>query len=321
MRTIAVMTSGGDAPGMNAGVRAVVRAASGHQLNVRAIHRAFKGLVNGDIRDVGPRDVGGIIQRGGTILQTARFPEFAQPAMQREALRQINAHQIDGVIVIGGEGSMNGALALHKLGVPVMGIPASIDNDITGTDMCIGVDTALNTIVTSIDKLRDTASSHNRAFMIETMGRDCGYLALTAGIIVGAEVISIPESPASAEEIAHAVSEAYIRGKTHAIVVVAEGARPHPAELMADLEKMDLGFQFRLTILGHIQRGGSPTAADRLLAARFGVMAVERLLAGDRGRMVGTDGGALITVPLEEVCGQKRRASLDDYRMAQMLAK
>jgi 6-phosphofructokinase 1 len=321
MKSIALMTSGGDAPGMNACVRAVVRTALYHGLRVVGIRRAYRGLVHGDLFEMDARSVGGIVQRGGTILQTERFPEFAEPRHQREALRQLNARGVDGLVVIGGEGSMKGAQALHALGFPVIGIPASIDNDIYGTQMALGVDTALNTILEAIDKLRDTASSHNRAFIVEVMGRQCGYLALMAGIITGAEIILIPEQEMPAEEVIAAVSDAYVRGKTHAIIVVAEGASLHGAALQEKLSQLDTGFSFRLTILGHIQRGGRPSAFDRLLAARFGVAAVERLLAGERGVMVGLHGREIGATPLEQVCNNQRRANLDYYRMAKMLAK
>jgi 6-phosphofructokinase 1 len=270
---------------------------------------------------MGPRDVGGIIQKGGTILLTSRFPEFDQIKYQRQALRHLNEADVNGLVVVGGEGSMNGALALSRLGFPVIGIPASIDNDIFGSQMSLGVDTALNTIIEAIDKLRDTASSHQRAFIIETMGRDSGYLALMAGIIGGAEMVLIPEQATAAEEVATAISEAYIRGKTHAIIVVAEGANPHGQALMEQLNAMNTGFQFRLTILGHIQRGGRPTAFDRLLAARFGVAAVERLMAGEHGVMVGLQGREINSIALADVCANKRRANLEYYRMARMLAK
>ena len=321
MRTIAVMTSGGDAPGMNPCVRAVVRTALGEGLQVKGIRRAFEGLMAGDFVDLGPRDVGGIIQKGGTILMTGRFPEFAEPRYQRLGLRKLNEAGIEGLVVIGGEGSMHGARALSDMGFPVVGIPASIDNDITGTQMSLGVDTALNTIIEAIDKLRDTASSHQRAFVIETMGRDSGYLALISGIIGGAELVLIPEQEITAEDVAAAVSDAYVRGKTHAIIVVAEGAALHGQALIEQLDAMNTGFQFRLTILGHVQRGGRPTAFDRLLAARFGVNAVERLQAGEHGGMVGLQGREIAMTPLSEVCGQRRRANLEYYRMARMLAK
>ena len=321
MKTIGVMTSGGDAPGMNPCVRAVVRTALGNNLAVKGVRRGFEGLTAGDFVDLGPRDVGGIIQKGGTVLLTGRFPDFGEIKYQRLGVRKLNEAGVEGLVVIGGEGSMKGALALSRLGFPVVGIPASIDNDIFGSQMSIGVDTALNTIIEAIDKLRDTASSHQRAFIIETMGRENGYLALMAGIIGGAEMVLIPEQEASPEEVAAAVSDAYVRGKTHAIIVVAEGANPHASALLEQLNAMNTGFQFRLTILGHIQRGGRPSAFDRLLAARFGVAAVERLLAGDKGVMVGLKGREIGVTPLEEVCGKKRRANLEYYRMARMLAK
>jgi len=321
MKTIGVMTSGGDAPGMNPCVRAVVRTALGSGLLVKGIRRAYEGLAAGDMLDLGPRDVGGIIQRGGTILMTGRFPEFSEVRYQRLALRKLNEAGVEGLVVIGGEGSMNGALALHTMGFPVVGIPASIDNDVHGTEMALGVDTALNTIIEAIDKLRDTASSHQRAFVIETMGRGSGYLALTAGIIGGAEMVLIPEQEIPAEEVAAAISDAYVRGKTHAIIVVAEGASLHGQALIEQLNAQNTGFEFRLTILGHVQRGGRPTAFDRLLAARFGVAAVERLLAGEHGIMLGLNGRDIGATPLNEVCGHKHHPDLEYYRMARMLAK
>jgi 6-phosphofructokinase 1 len=321
-KTISLMTSGGDAPGMNPCVRAVVRTALSNGLQVKGIRRGFEGLIAGDFIDLGPRDVGGIIQKGGTILMTGRFPDFTELRFQRLALRKLNEHAVEALVVIGGEGSMNGARVLSGMGFPVVGIPASIDNDVYGTDMSLGVDTALNTIIEAVDKLRDTASSHQRAFVIETMGRDSGYLALMTGITGGAEMVLIPEHDISAEEVAAAVSDAYVRGKTHAIIVVAEGARLHGQALIDSLNAMNTGFQFRLTILGHVQRGGRPNAFDRLLAARFGVAAVERLLAGEHGVMVGLAGREeIVATSLPDVCGQKRHPNLDYYRMARMLAK
>jgi 6-phosphofructokinase 1 len=321
MKTIGVMTSGGDAPGMNPCVRAVVRTALSSGLRVKGIRRAYEGLVAGDFVDLGARDVGGIIQKGGTMLMTGRFPEFAEVRYQRLGLRKLNEAGLDGVVLIGGEGSMHGAEALSAMGFPVVGIPASIDNDVHGTQMALGVDTALNTIIEAIDKLRDTASSHQRAFVIETMGRGSGYLALTAGIIGGAEMVLIPEQEIPAEEVAAAISDAYVRGKTHAIIVVAEGARLNGRALIEQLTAVNTGFEFRLTILGHVQRGGRPSAFDRLLAARFGVAAVERLLAGEHGIMLGLDGRDISSTALSEVCGHKHPPDLEYYRMARMLAK
>ena len=320
-KNIAVLTAGGDAPGMNAAVRAVVRSVLALGMRAHGIRRAYEGLVQGDIGDLGARDVGGIIQRGGTILQTARFKDFARPEVQQEALRQFKAKGVDALVAIGGDGTMRGAAALQQLGFPVIGVPASIDNDVHGTDISIGVDTALNTILDAIDKLRDTASSHRRAFIVETMGRSCGHLALMSGIISGAEMILIPEQEASAEEVAEAVRGAHARGKTHAIVVVSEGAKLHANALKEKLDAMRLGYDFRVTILGHVQRGGSPSAWDRLLAARLGVAAVERLAKGESGVMVGLRGREIAVTPLAEVASRQRQPDMEYYRMARMLAK
>lgn len=320
-QTIAVLTAGGDAPGMNAAVRAVVRSALALGMRAVGVRRGYEGLAGGLMSELGARDVGGILQRGGTILQTARFPEFAGPEQQREALRQLKAHGVDALVAIGGDGTMRGAAALEALGFPVLGIPASIDNDIYGTDISIGVDTALNTIVDAIDKLRDTASSHQRAFIVETMGRNCGHLALMSGIISGAEMILIPEQEASAEEVAAAVRAAHERGKTHAIVVVSEGAKLHANALKDRIDAMAPGFDLRVTILGHVQRGGSPSAWDRLVAARFGVAAVEWLAKGEHGVMVGLKSTKIVGTRLDEVSTRKRAPDLEYYRMARMLAK
>jgi 6-phosphofructokinase 1 len=321
LKSLAVLTGGGDAPGMNAAVRAVVRAALGGGLKAYGIQHAFEGLAQGEIRELGARDVGGILQRGGTVLQTARYPDFARPEVQQAALRLLRGRGLEALVAIGGDGTMRGALALHRLGFPVMGIPASIDNDVYGTDMAIGVDTALNTILEAIDKLRDTASSHRRAFIVETMGRHCGHLALMSGITSGAEMTLIPEQETSAEEVAAAVRSAHERGKTHAIIVVSEGAKLRASALKEQLDAMRLGFGFRVTILGHVQRGGAPSAWDRLLAARLGVAAVERLLAGESGIMVGLRAPQVVAVPLEEAGTRQRAPDMEYYRMAKMLAR
>lgn len=322
IRTIGVLTSGGDAPGMNASIRAVVRTALAHGLRVVGIQNGYEGLINGEFREMGARDVGGILQHGGTILRTRRSQQFREKRGRREAVRRMNEAGIDALVVIGGDGSLRGAHALAtEENVPVVGIPASIDNDIWGTNMSIGVDTALNTIMDAVDKLRDTASSHNRAFLIETMGRGCGYLAVMAGITCGAEMVLIPEEDTSLEEVASAIEDAYRRGKTHAIIVVAEGYKMGAQELATSLEQMDIGFHTRVTILGHIQRGGRPTAFDRLLASRMGKHAVEVLLAGQSDVMVGLQGREIVTVPLEEVISKNRSANLEYFEMAKMLAR
>lgn len=321
IKRIAVMTSGGDAPGMNAAIRAVVRTAIAEGVEVYGIRQAYAGLLSGDFEALTSREVSGILQRGGTILQTARNEEFKTKQGQRKALRRLNEHNIDGVIIIGGDGSLRGAMALHSLGIPVVGIPASIDNDIYGTDMSIGVDTALNTILDAIDKLRDTASSHNRCFLIEVMGRNCGYLALMGGILGGAEIVITPEKAKSMEDVAKSLEDAYIRGKAHAIAVVAEGAPYKVTELADYLKQHEVGFEIRLTILGHVQRGGSPTAFDRLLATRMGVEALQHLLAGKTGIMVARAGRGQLTIPLEEVTTQTRPLTEDYYEMAEILSR
>ncbi len=319
--TIGVLTSGGDAPGMNAAIRAIVRTATANNANVLGVLNGYEGLLNGEFRPLGPRDVGGILQRGGTVLHTRRSERFKEPKGQREAIRRMNEAKMDGLIVLGGDGSLNGAHALAKQGIKVVGVPASIDNDIWGSDMAIGVDTALNTIMEAVDKLRDTASSHNRAFVVETMGRNSGYLAVMAAIVCGAEIVLMPEVPSTVDEVAASVENAYRRGKTHAIIMVAEGANIRATDLARILEEMDLGFTTRVTILGHIQRGGHPTAFDRLLSARLGNKAVELLLDGQTDIMVGLKGMTIAPTPLEEVISHPRPAPSVYYEMAKMLAR
>jgi 6-phosphofructokinase 1 len=309
--TIGLLTSGGDSPGMNPCIRAVVRTAAAHNAQVIGIMDGYEGLINGEFRPLGPRDVGGIMQRGGTILQTRRSKRFMEKNYQREAIRNMNGAGMDGLIVIGGEGSLKGAHTLAEQGVKVVGVPGSIDNDIWGTDMAIGVDTAMNTIMDAVDKLRDTASSHGRAFLVEVMGRGCGYLAVLAGIVCGAEMVLTPESPVTVEEVAKAVEGAYMRGKTHAIIIVAEGASVKVVDLAKALDDMDVGFSTRVTILGHIQRGGSPTAFERMLATRMGVKAV----------MVALQGRLMELVPLAEVTSKTRSVNPEYFEMAHVLSR
>lgn len=321
MKRIAVMTSGGDAPGMNAAVRAVVRAGLDRDVEVFGIRQAYRGLLAGDMSLLSSREVSGILQRGGTVLQTARNEEFKTAQGQKKGLRRLSENGIEGVIVIGGDGSMRGALALHKMAVPVIGVPASIDNDIWGTDTSIGVDTALNTILDALDRLRDTATSHTRAFVVEVMGRDCGYLAVMAGILGGAEIVVTPENGVSMNEIALALEDAYIRGKAHAIAVLAEGAPYQGPELAHYLEQKHIGFEIRLTILGHTQRGGSPTAFDRLLATRMGVYAVELLLSGETGMMVARVGRDQKPVPLAKSSVRTRQITPEYFDLARILSR
>ncbi|GIK28904.1 MAG: ATP-dependent 6-phosphofructokinase [Chloroflexota bacterium] len=315
------MTSGGDAPGMNAAVRAVVRTAMEHDVETYGIRQAFAGLLNGEMTLLSSREVSGILQRGGTILQTARNEEFKTPQGQRKAQRILQEHGIEGVIVIGGDGSLRGAMALDRQGIKVVGVPASIDNDIWGTNMCIGVDTSLNTILDALDRLRDTANSHNRGFVIEVMGRNCGYLALMGGILGGAEIIVTPEDPPTMEDVALALEDAYKRGKSHAIAVISEGAPYRTTDLADYLNSRHTGFEIRITILGHTQRGGSPTAFDRLLASRMGVAAVEYLLAGQTSIMVGLDGREISTVSLADATTKPRLISPQYFKMAHTLSR
>ena len=319
--TIGLLSSGGDAPGMNAAIRAVVRTALTNNMNVIGVHHGYEGLVNGEFHPMGARDVGGILQRGGTVLLTSRSKRFMEPAGQRDAIRKMNEAGMDALIVIGGEGSMNGAYALSKQDVKVIGIPGSIDNDIWGTNIAIGTDTAMNTIMEAVDKLRDTASSHQRAFLVETMGRNSGYLAVMAGIVCGAEMVLIPEVPTTAEEVVAAVEDAYKRGKTHAIIINAEGSALRTTDIAAKIDDMDVGFKTRMTILGHIQRGGSPTAYDRLLASRMGVKAVEALVEGKHGVMTGLKGKGVDFIPLADVVSNKRKVNMEYYHMAKVLAR
>lgn len=317
---IGVLTSGGDAPGMNTAVRAIVRTAVTRGVKVYGILDGYEGLMHGNFSELGLRDVGGILQRGGTILQTRRSPEFKTQQGQREAIRMMNNFGLDGLIVIGGDGSLSGAHQLAVQGIRVVGIPGSIDNDIWGTDICIGVDTALNTIVDAIDKLRDTASSHNRAFLVEVMGRNCGYLAVMAGLTCGAEMVLTPEVQVSVEEVVQAVDNAYLRGKTHAIIIVAEGFSIHITQLAEALEKKGVGFESRVTILGHIQRGGKPSAYDRIIATRFGITAVDFLLGGKSDVMTGLQGRDILPVALDEIISKHHPVNLEYYEMTRMLA-
>jgi 6-phosphofructokinase 1 len=318
---IGLLSSGGDAPGMNAAIRAVVRTALTNNIDVIGINHGYEGLINGEFHAMDARSVGGILQRGGTILLTSRSKRFMEPTGQRDAIRKMNEAGINALIVIGGEGSMNGAYALSQQGIKVIGIPGSIDNDIWGTNIAIGTDTAMNTIMEAVDKLRDTASSHQRAFLVETMGRNNGYLAVMAGIVCGAEVVLIPEVPITADEVAFAVEDAYKRGKTHAIIINAEGSGIRTTDLAARIDDLDVGFKTRMTILGHIQRGGSPTAYDRLLASRMGVKAVEALMEDKHGVMTGLKGKGVEFIPLLDVISNKRQVNMEYYRMARVLAR
>ena len=322
MKRVAVMTSGGDAPGMNAAIRAVVRTGLEYDIEVQGVRQAFSGCLSGDFQLLDSNGVSGILQRGGTILQTAREDEFRTLRGQHKALRRLNVAGIEGLVVIGGDGSMAGALALHNLGFPVVGVPGSIDNDIWGTDMSIGVDTALNTIIEALDRIRDTATSHQRAFLVEVMGRNTGYLALMSSILGGAEIVVTPERETSMEEVADSLVDSYTRGKSHAIAVIAEGASISTTELAEYLESHPhVGFEIRLSILGHMQRGGRPSAFDRRLASMLGMRALEALRDGQSGVMMGMQGREIHPVPLGDVIVNQRQLSDWYYDLARMLSR
>ena len=319
---LAVLTSGGDAPGMNAAVRAVTRGALAKGWEAFAVRNGYAGLVSGTITPLAARDVGGIVQQGGTVLGSARSPEFVQPAGRSSALRNLASRGIEALVVIGGNGSQTGSATLAREGFAVVGVPSTIDNDVYGTDVSIGADTAVNITLEAIDRLRTTASSHSRAFAVETMGRDCGYIALMAGIAGGAEVIALPESEIEPAEVAKRLRAAYQRGKTHALVVIAEGARCGVKELMRHYaESRDsIGFELRVTRLGHVVRGGSPTAADRILATRLGSAAVETLAQGRHGVLVGASRNEIVTAPLADIAGRTRPADAALLELARVMA-
>jgi 6-phosphofructokinase 1 len=322
LRKIAILTSGGDAPGMNAAVRAVTRGALAKGWEAFGVRNGYAGLLNDNIDRLQARDVGGIVQTAGTVLGSARCPEFAQPAGRAKALHNLAQRGIDALVVIGGNGSQSGSASLAKEGFAVIGVGSTIDNDLYGTDVSIGADTAINVTLEAIDRLRTTASSHQRAFAVETMGRDCGYIALMAGIAGGAEVIALPEKELSPSDVAERLRDAYRRGKTHALAVIAEGAKCGVHELMQyySTHKQEIGFELRVTRLGHVVRGGTPGAADRVLATRLGAAAVEQLARGQHGVLVGMACNDLILTPLQEIAGRTRPANAELLELARIMA-
>ncbi len=313
MKKIAILTSGGDSSGMNSCVRAATRFALNAGLEVAGIKRGYSGLLDEDFVTLDSKAVSGILQKGGTILLSARCEEFKTDKGQEQAVEILKRNKIDGLIVVGGDGSLTGANILHNMGIKVIGIPATIDNDIYGTDMAIGVDTSLNVIVNAVDCIKDTASSHERAFIIEVMGRNCGYLALAAGIACGAEAILIPEIPYNLEKIGDLLYSRYKQGKTNSIILVAEGAAS--AYSIQRKLKNIAGYETRITVLGHYQRGGYTTVFDRILASRFGRVAVEALLCGESGKMAGLWDGKVELIELDKVLATKK---LLDYRLLQL---
>ncbi|MBM7597721.1 6-phosphofructokinase 1 [Virgibacillus halotolerans] len=318
MKKIGVLTSGGDAPGMNAAIRAVVRKAIYHNMEIFGIKNGFQGLIEGNIKKMELGSVGDIIQRGGTLLRSARSAEFKTDAGQQKGIDQLKKHGIEGLIIIGGDGSFRGAQKLTEKGFPCIGVPATIDNDIAGTDFTIGFDTALNTIIEAIDKIRDTATSHERTYIIEVMGRDAGDLALWAGLSGGAESILIPEKQEDFEDIVDRLKRGHERGKKHSIIVVAEGVGSGFDYGERIQEATDL--ETRVTVLGYIQRGGSPTASDRVLASRLGAKAVDLILAGEAGRMVGIQQNSLVDQKILDVLSKEHQTNIDMYNLSKELS-
>ncbi|MCD8508665.1 MAG: 6-phosphofructokinase [Bacillus sp. (in: Bacteria)] len=318
MKRIGVLTSGGDSPGMNAAIRAVVRKAIYHDIEVYGIYYGYSGLINGDIKQLEIGSVGDIIHRGGTMLYTARCEEFKTLEGQLAGIEQLKKFGIEGLVVIGGDGSFQGAKKLSEHGFPTIGIPGTIDNDIPGTDFTVGFDTALNTVIDAIDKIRDTATSHERTYVIEVMGRDAGDIALWSGLADGAESILIPEEAYSMDDIVARLRKGHERGKKHSIIIVAEGAGSGVDIGREIKERTNL--ETRVTVLGHIQRGGSPTAADRVLASRLGAYAVELLINGEAGIMVGIEQNKLVSHKIEEALANKHKVDESMYKLSKELS-
>lgn len=319
MQRIALLTSGGDSPGMNACIRAVVRKAIYHGMEVIGIHRGFNGFIDGDMGPMNLSSVADIIHRGGTILHTARSEQFQTPIGRAKAYENVKRFGVQGLVVIGGDGSFRGASAFNReFGLPFIGVPGTIDNDIPGTEQTIGFDTAVNTVLEAIDKIRDTATSHERTFIIEVMGRKNGSIALFSGLAGGAESILIPEQPFDYEEICQRLLRGFRRGKVHSIIVVAEGAASGME--VGQRIKERTGFDTKVTILGHLQRGGSPSATDRLLASRLGAKSVELLMAGETRQMVGVKAGKVVGVDIDQALNETRDVDLALYDLAGVLS-
>lgn len=321
IKKIGVYASGGDAPGMNAAIRAVVRTAVVNKLEVTGFVGGYSGIFENRSLQLDLRSVANIIQRGGSILKAGRSPEFMQPEGRKRAADNIRAHNIDALVCIGGDGSFTGAHALwneHK--IPIVGVPGTIDNDIYGSDNTIGFDTAVNTAVDAIDRIRDTAASHDRLFIVEVMGRDSGFIAIAAGVAGGAEDIFIPEHPFHLEKTIDIIKRGMNRGKHSSILVTAEGQKPGRAYDLAEAIRKNCGLQSKVCILGHIQRGGSPTATDRILASRMGTTAVQLLLGGNCDVMVGSQGENLIRIDIAEALKKKKQVNQSLIELAQILS-
>lgn len=322
IQKIAVLTSGGDSPGMNAAIRAVVRSCAYNNVGCVAIYRGYQGMIEGDFEEFGPRSVNNIINKGGTILKSARSMEFKTPEGRKKAYDNLVKANIDALVVIGGDGTFTGALLFNsEFNFPIIGIPGTIDNDIYGTTHTLGYDTALNTVVDCIDKIRDTASSHNRLFFVEVMGRDAGHIALNAGIGAGAEEILIPEEDLGLDRLLESLKKSKASGKTSSIVVIAEGDKIGKSvfELKDYVNENLPEYDVRVSVLGHMQRGGSPSCFDRVLASRLGVRAVEALLEGNSNYMVGLQNDKICLTPLEQAIKLKSEINRELLRVSEII--
>jgi len=322
MKKIAVLTSGGDSPGMNAAIRAVVRSSVYNGVEVCGVFRGYSGLIEGDFKDLRVRSVANILGRGGTILKSDRCEEFHTLEGRKKAYDNLISEGVDGLVVIGGNGTFAGALKFHEeYGFPIVGLPGTIDNDLAGTDHTIGFDTATNTAVEAVDKIRDTADSHNRLFFIEVMGRDSGFIALSTGIATGAIAVMTPETGTTVNDLINVLEKAHKRKKSSSIVIVAEGENNGGAyEISKRVKEITDKYDVRITVLGHLQRGGSPSCADRVLASRLGVEAVESLLRGDVNCMIGVVNDKLVHTAFETAINNKKNTLKDEVRLAQILS-
>ena len=322
VKKIAVLTSGGDSPGMNTALRAVVRTCAYKNIDCVGVSRGYQGLINDDIKTLKTRSVRGIINRGGTMLYSARSDEFRTNEGREKAFSNIKKHGIDGLVVIGGDGSFTGGLIFQKeFGIPVIGIPGTIDNDLYGTSHTLGYDTALNTVMDAIDKIRDTAISHDRLFFVEVMGRDAGHIALNSGIAIGAQEILIPEQNMGIEGLVNSLKDSKKNGKTSSIVVVAEGDKTgkNVFDLARQVEEEFPKYEIRVSVLGHMQRGGSPSCFDRVLGTKMGVRAVESLIDGDSGKMIGIDNGKIILTSLKKAIKGETKIDPELIRVSRIM--
>lgn len=322
MKKIAVLTSGGDSPGMNAAIRAVVRSAVFHEIEVCGVFQGYQGLVNGDFKKLHVRSVAKILGRGGTILKSARCDEFRTIEGRKQALENLRKNEIDGLVVIGGNGTFAGAMKFNEeFDFPIVGLPGTIDNDLAGTDNTIGFDTATNTVVEAVDKIRDTADSHNRLFFVEVMGRDNGFIALRAGIATGAIAVISPETGLNSSDLIQVLQAGERNKKSSSIVIVAEGDKSGGAyELAKKIKAQTDQYDIRITVLGHLQRGGSPSCADRVLASRLGVEAVEALKKGVKNSMLGIVNDTIVFTPFDKALENKVHTLNDEVRIARILS-